>query len=487
VVRFRAATVAAASVAAAVLIPSGSFADAAPAPLYVNNASGANCSDAGPGTAAQPFCTIQAAASVVTAGQTVRITGQYDESITITRSGTAAAPIVFDGGSTNFTRDGSVGNLPALTFAGVHDVRFTHVVLGSSPFTNAPAAIDVQGSSRVTIDNDILIGSPDFDTDAVVHIDGASNDIGVTRNLILQGVGPSVQVDAGASGAVIAGNAVTASRNHGIVLNGATNAAVVNNTILHSCGHAITVRGATTGATVENNIVKYVLGPNDVQYGCETSGDPVSGLAVDAAAAPGVTADYNMVYAYFASSVDYLWAGATYATSAAFHEATTQGAHDIDTDPGVSNDYFPILLDGSPAIDSGNSAAPGVPATDYYDQARMDDPSVPNTGAGPYSYLDRGAYEVADQFLTNSLTASTTRVVVIGAVQFSGTFSDAWSEPFTCSFDFGDGTTASGACTTSHTFGWRGTYQVRVTATNAAHLTSTLVTQVTVTGYPRRT
>jgi hypothetical protein len=486
VVRFRAATVAAATVAAVALMPSGSFADAAPAPLYVNNTSGANCSNAGSGTAAQPFCTIQAAASVVTAGQTVKITGQYDESITISRSGTASAPIVFDGGSTNVTFDGSVGNTPTLTFAGVHDVRFTHVVIASSPSTNAPAVIDVQASSRVTIDNNILSGNPDVDTDAVVHIDGASSGIAVTRNLIEQGVGPSVQVDAGSGNAVIAGNAVTASRNHGFVVNAATNAAVVNNTVMHSCGHAITVRGATTGATVENNIVKYVLGPNDVQFGCNAPGDAVSGLVVDATAAPGVTADYNMLDAYLASSVDYLWAGSTYSTSAAFHAATGQGAHDIDTDPGLSDSFFPILLDGSPGIDSGNSAAPGVPATDYYDQSRMDDPSVPNTGAGPYSYLDRGAYEVADQFITNSLTASRTTVIVIGTVQFTGTFSDVWSEPFTCSFDFGDGSTASGACTTSHTFTGHGTRQVRVTATNAAHLTSTLVTQVTVTGYPRR-
>ena len=54
------------------------------------------CSDTGPGTATQPLCTISAAASRVTAGQTVRVSaGTYTEQVTVSRSGTATAPIRF--------------------------------------------------------------------------------------------------------------------------------------------------------------------------------------------------------------------------------------------------------------------------------------------------------------------------------------------------------------------------------------------------------
>lgn len=75
-----------------VIFPAVAAADPATT-LYVNNTSGANCSDSGAGTQTQPYCTVQAAADVVNPGQTVDITGNYYEPVTITRSGTAAQPL----------------------------------------------------------------------------------------------------------------------------------------------------------------------------------------------------------------------------------------------------------------------------------------------------------------------------------------------------------------------------------------------------------
>jgi hypothetical protein len=43
------------------------------ATLYVHNSANSGCSDTGPGTQAQPICTIRAAADVVNPGQTVMI------------------------------------------------------------------------------------------------------------------------------------------------------------------------------------------------------------------------------------------------------------------------------------------------------------------------------------------------------------------------------------------------------------------------------
>ena len=59
-----------------------------------------NCTDAGTGTAAQPFCSIGAAAASVNlnAGDTVQVSGgTYDEGqrVSLSRSGTATAPIIF--------------------------------------------------------------------------------------------------------------------------------------------------------------------------------------------------------------------------------------------------------------------------------------------------------------------------------------------------------------------------------------------------------
>ena len=99
-----------AGVAAAVLIiggvaviPSASAADgaaggSAPASapgttLYVDF--NGTCSDSGPGTQADPFCTVQAAANVVDPGQTVVVSAASTlgtpQSVTIARSGTPRA------------------------------------------------------------------------------------------------------------------------------------------------------------------------------------------------------------------------------------------------------------------------------------------------------------------------------------------------------------------------------------------------------------
>lgn len=57
---------------------------------------GPGCSDAGPGSANQPFCTIGAAAAATVPGSTVVVAaGTYAESVSPPVSGTAAAPIVF--------------------------------------------------------------------------------------------------------------------------------------------------------------------------------------------------------------------------------------------------------------------------------------------------------------------------------------------------------------------------------------------------------
>lgn len=68
---------------------------AAATTFYVDGTSG---SDANPGTQALPWKTIQKAANTLQAGQTVVVAGgQYNERVHVTTSGTAGAPIVFQG------------------------------------------------------------------------------------------------------------------------------------------------------------------------------------------------------------------------------------------------------------------------------------------------------------------------------------------------------------------------------------------------------
>jgi len=141
------------------MLPGQAKADTAvPATLYVNDMSTA-CSDKGAGTQAAPFCTIQAAADVVNPGQTVYIEvgldALYSKPVTITRSGTAAAPITFAyEGLNNYTdlpylSPGSVTGGAVVTLLGVHDVTISRLRIDSS---GTEDGIDVIASSGIWLD-----------------------------------------------------------------------------------------------------------------------------------------------------------------------------------------------------------------------------------------------------------------------------------------------------------------------------------------------
>lgn len=103
-------------------------ADEASSTLYVNNATTANCTDtgSGAGSAATPFCSVQAAANAAVAGDTVQIASGAYAAATISSAGTAQAPIVFQafGPTGRVTIAPTSTGGPALTFDGASYVSF---------------------------------------------------------------------------------------------------------------------------------------------------------------------------------------------------------------------------------------------------------------------------------------------------------------------------------------------------------------------------
>ncbi len=474
--RLRICATAALTLSGILLVPG--VAHAATGTLYVNNADLTVCSDTGPGTSATPFCTLQAAADAATAGQTVSFAGSYAENLVISHSGTQRAPIVFTSDSINWSTVSPADPArPTVTVSGgTHDVVFTGVNLWSA---NAGALL-VKGGNRITFTKGQLSGGYDNHTIAVVEIGANARAVTISNNLFGQAYGPDVRLAAGNSGAVIAGNSINAGGT-GIIADAVTGAAIVNNTLMYLCNQGVLLTGQTTATTVENNIIGYINNAANSYY-CAAQDAPAAGLVVDATAAAGVVARYNSIRTVADGVVNYRWAGTSYPDAASFAAGTGQGAHDFDGDPGISpGAYYPYPNEGAEAIDSADAAAPGVPTLSIYDQARVDDPLVDNSGAGPYPYLDRGAFEYGDSFVDNTLTAAASQAPVGAAVRFTGDFTDAWSEAFSCAFTFGDGRArGAGPCTASHAYSAPGTYQVTVTATNAAKLSSVLTATVTV-------
>jgi phosphatidylglycerophosphate synthase len=84
-----------------------------------------------------------------------------------------------------------------------------------------------------------------------------------------------------------------------------------------------------------------------------------------------------------------------YATVGAYSFVSGQDTRSIQADPRFAapqvGDFH--LLAGSPAIDAANTAIAEWPGTDAEGFAPIDQPGVPNTGIGPVTYADRGAFE----------------------------------------------------------------------------------------------
>jgi hypothetical protein len=174
----------------------------------------------------------------------------------------------------------------------------------------------------------------------------------------------------------------------GFTLDGTTDAAVTNNTLLLECtssnvARTLVTMGDGTSGSVENNVLEPLAG---------TCTSPTVGLSVDASSAGGVTADYNAFFAE-GTAADYSWAGTSYSDPAGFAAATGQGTHDIT----LASVLTTVPPEGSPAINSGNCSAPGVPGTDFEGDRWVRDPLATDADLGNGScFVSRGAYARQD-------------------------------------------------------------------------------------------
>jgi hypothetical protein len=422
------------------------------------------CSDSGPGSESEPFCTIAEAASVVQPGETVVVEPGNYTGTTISVSGTAQAPITFDAiGSVTVE---AVSTEPALTISGAHNV----VLDGFSADTVNRAFYVTGGSSDITINGGF--SADQSGSTASIEVDGTTSDVTVSR-MSVEGHNP-IEVDPGASGVVITGNSIQpgGTNTWGVLVNGAPGTDVTGNTIHAICSGGISVEGASTGVTVENNIVQPAgggCGPGGIGIGIGT------GISVSADSEAGSVVDYNLIDPSDGEPL-YDWGGSSYTSLVAFQTASDQGAHDIVANPdlGTNEPYGPPPLSsadvfwfpleaGSPAIDSANSNAPGALPTDQFGDPRTDDPSVPNTGVG---YYDRGAVELEGGTTTepDASVASTGSLTATWTLRYT----PAWPTNgplYSAAVSFGDDapTEVGYATSVPHTYGIAGPYTVDYT------------------------
>jgi len=472
--RKRRVAVAVALVTAAGSVSSPIAAHAASATtFYVNNATSADCSDSTTDSLTTPYCTIQAAVNAASSpGDTVSLASGLYAPFTVTASGTAAAPITIenpegDGGAVTNVYAAPGSSATPITVNGASYVSFKGI---EAQGTEGQTVLDITGSSsHISVDSSILYqqkqGAVQL-TGPDVEIDGGSSDVTLSRNTVDALGGNTGILAQDSSGDVITTNRGDTDGGPFLALDQATNADVTSNTAQRACGDVLSVSGGSTSTSIENNIV---IGQPDATVGGCPSGNTLATatIQVDASSSAGTVEDYNNVGVSVPRGdtvppyVYYSWAGTGYDSSAALNSATGQGAHDSDpTSPNA-------------AIDSANSDAPGELSTDILGNPRVDDPEVPNTGAGTYGYYDRGASETVDPITFGNFKGWGSTILERNTQTFSSSVSDGWpgTTIATCSYAFGDGTPsvsiapADGQCTAQHTYSTPGTYVVALEVT----------------------
>jgi parallel beta-helix repeat protein len=406
----------------------------AAATTYYADQANPNCSDSGPGTQSQPFCTIGAGAARVTAGQTVLVLpGTYEEDVQVLHSGTSVKPILIQaqtqgtvsvvGGTHGFSISNrkwvivSGFDVTGASDSGIYVAESIHIAIRSNTATGSgqpvsggiAAGIEFAGVTKSTIAGNTVsqnteagislaagtskvnvIGNVTYDNAAGYTRLAPGIDVRGTANMVKDNVtygneDSGLQFYPGAANNLVVDNVAYSNGDHGIDDLQAPDQVIVGNTVYANVTAGINLEGSSPGGTLRNNI-SVDNGINSPR----TSGN----IRVDGSSTSGTTLDRDLIY-LGSPSTEIVWGSSSYSSLAAFQAATSMESGGLEADPLWVN---PALGDfrlslGSLAIDSADSGAPGEPLKDVDGVRRADVPSVPNTGVGPRAYDDRGAYE----------------------------------------------------------------------------------------------
>ena len=394
------------------------------------------CNNKGTGLPSVPFCAINSAAAKVVAGQTVSVAaGTYTERVLIAVSGTPSAPITFTSapGATVTVTGGTNG------FSATNKSWVT--VRGFAVTQTSSAGIVFTTSSNMTVDGNhvssigqavngstatgikfsgvtqslIANNTTDHNSDAGIFVTASDNNI-IRNNESFANARVYVRAAAGidlrnGTGNVVYSNilhdnedsginfwtgltfgsntaydnVVYGNGDHGIDVHNAVDARVISNTVYQNYDSGIEMT-TSTNSLLANNVSM-----NNGLTSIRTSGN----IRADSASVSGGSTVNDDLIFLSSPGVMVDWGGVKYTSLVAFRTATGQESRGVQADPlfraATSADFH--LLAGSPAIDAANTGASGQPPLDFEGSTRFDDPTTIDTGIGPITYADRGAFE----------------------------------------------------------------------------------------------
>src|SRR6266540_960521 len=196
---------------------------AAAAVLYVDR-NNPSCSDTGPGTSTQPFCTIKPAASQATAGQTVQVaSGTYPELVTVSNSGAPGSPIVF-----------SAAPGASVTVSGQAN------------------GFKLAGKSYVTIQGFTVANTSSYG----FYVSSSSSNVIVSGNTVSNIASNGIYVTTLSSNVTVSGNTVSGVNGVGIWANTPSSVTVSGNTISNTSNYGLHV-DTSSNVTVSGNDVSF--------------------------------------------------------------------------------------------------------------------------------------------------------------------------------------------------------------------------------------
>jgi parallel beta-helix repeat protein len=265
------------------------------------------------------------------------------------------------------------------------------LVVGNTSDHNTDSGIFLtNGSTGNEVRGNVTFANARGYTRAAPGIDIRSSGNTIARNVSYGNEDSGIQFYNGGGDSLVVENVTYDNGDHGIDNLNSTNQIIVANTVYGNTTSGINVEGApgtpaSQGATLANNI-----SVDNALNSFATKGN----IRVDANSITGTSIDFDLVH-LSSSGRMITWGNAYYTSLSAFTAATGQESHGLEAVPGFADPASGNLhlLAGSPAIDSADSGAPGQPAVDIDGNPRVNDPATPDTGVGPRTYDDRGAYE----------------------------------------------------------------------------------------------
>jgi parallel beta-helix repeat protein len=358
-------------------------------------------------------------------------------------------------------------------------------VTSSTATANGYHGISVQGGSGAHVSGNLTTDNltPGVRKATGIDVSAGSVDALVEDNISHDNDDSGIEIYTGSTGAVVRRNVSYDNGDHGVDISASPNATVVSNTAVGNLASGLNVEGGSTGTLLRDNV-----SVDNAVNTTRSKGD----IRVEAGSTTGTSIDRDLVFQSDGTTALFEWDGLLYSSLAGLRSATSQEQHGLVADPAFVNRGSRDLHLGptSPAMDAADSSVPGWAGHDQAGAAPVDQPDVTDTGAGPVTYADLGAWErtalpldtppVAALTVTPS-AALTGQDVLLDA---SASTDDHGIVQYSFVCDTGGTTTDGASANTTCRYQAPGTYHPAVTVTDRAGHTASVSRSVTVDAAP---